>query len=145
MSNPRHLVRLFVMLIFLTLLGGLAFTVKPQQGSLTIIKDARLKSDQVFEFTSTITGSESFSLIDDGTGTQNSLTIPVEPGLYQVTELPLEGWILEDAVCDNDDPVDAIQIESGQTVKCTFYNLVEIVEPPVYFQFFPLMIKQLLK
>jgi hypothetical protein len=125
-------------LICLVLVSSLATTFEPQQGSITIVKEASLESMQPFQFTSTITGTESFSLIDDGT-VSNRLTIPVEPGLYQVNEVAMEGWVLEKAVCDNDDPVVAIEVGSGETVECTFYNLYEIVEPPVYFQFLPFL------
>jgi hypothetical protein len=141
LSAYRQPVKPFLLLITLILLSGLALTPAPQPGTVTIIKHASVKSGQAFEFSSTMTGAKSFSLIDDGTAAHNRLTVKAAPGVYRVTELKLESWVLERAVCDSGDPVDAIQVEPGETVECTFYNLFEIVEPPVYLYFLPIAMR----
>ena len=137
LTDHHYRVRYWLGVISLLVLSNLALTLEPQPGAITIVKEASLESTQSFQFTST-TDMESFSLIDDGSA-KNRLTIYVEPGLYQVDELLSEGWALEKAICDNGDPVDAITVGAGETVECTFYNLYEVVEPPVYFQFLPFL------
>jgi hypothetical protein len=60
-----------------------------------------------------------FSLADGGSRTFDSLP----PGTYAVGEDSLAGWVLESATCDDGSEVDAIDLEVGDVVTCTFHNV----------------------
>ncbi len=93
-----------------------------QQGTLIVIKVTDPPGANVsFAFTSTVPGSESFSL----TGVPpvaNTRVMTVTPGTYAVAEQTPAGWELTDVVCSNEDPSDAIDVEAGETVSCVFLN-----------------------
>jgi len=46
----------------------------------------------------------------------------LKPGTYSVAELAQAGWDLTSATCDDGSPVDAISLQAGETVVCTFTN-----------------------
>ena len=46
----------------------------------------------------------------------------LKPGTYSVAELAAAGWDLTGATCDDQSPVEAISLQAGETVKCTFTN-----------------------
>ncbi|MEI2457460.1 DUF6923 family protein [Lysobacter firmicutimachus] len=102
-------------------------------GTIVIVKDAVPNDAQDFAFTTTGTGLSAFSLDDDADGTlQNTRTFTgLEPGSYGVTEAVTAGWSLTALSCsdpDNGTVVDltnrlaTIDIDSGETVTCTYTN-----------------------
>lgn len=50
---------------------------------------------------------------------------PLWPGSYSVSETLPDGWLLTDASCNDGSDPDAISLEAGETVTCTFYNRQE--------------------
>lgn len=102
----------------------------PETGTIIVVKDAEPESDREFPFTSDIPGHASFSLVDDGSGTNDSQVFPdLTPGSYDVSELVPDGWNLSHIDCvdpDRGSSVDAatasIDLDSGETVVCTFTN-----------------------
>ncbi|MGC8879601.1 MAG: SdrD B-like domain-containing protein [Anaerolineae bacterium] len=44
------------------------------------------------------------------------------PGVYTVTEAVPDGWDLTGATCSDGSPVDAIDLQAGEVVTCTFTN-----------------------
>ncbi|WP_363799791.1 hypothetical protein ABU614_06490 [Lysobacter firmicutimachus] len=102
-------------------------------GTIVIVKDAVPNDAQDFAFTTTGTGLSAFSLDDDADGTlPNTRTFTgLEPGSYGVTEAATAGWSLTALSCsdpDNGTVVDlanrlaTIDIDSGETVTCTYTN-----------------------
>lgn len=98
-------------------------------GTIIIVKHAVPHSEALFEFTSTISGFEQFTLND--TGDDHTLTIPdLEPGIYEVSEVGIpEDWHLDNLVCvdpsedtDVDGPTATIDLSSAEVVTCTFSN-----------------------
>ena len=74
-------------------------------------------SSQEFAFTSSaITGG--FTLTD---GTQKASEWIV-PGTYNAAETVPTGWDQTSATCDDGSPVNAISVQPGETVTCTFTN-----------------------
>lgn len=47
------------------------------------------------------------------------------PGTYAVSETLPDGWQLDSATCSDGSPVDAIVLETGQSVTCTFNNSMD--------------------
>ncbi len=48
------------------------------------------------------------------------------PGSYSVAELtPPDGWVLAGASCSDGSPITAISLQAGETVTCTFTNVLE--------------------
>ncbi len=74
-------------------------------------------SDQIFSF-STNFSEGGFSLTDGEEYSRGSLT----SGTYSVTELPMTGWRLESAFCSDGSKPNAIDLNPGETVTCTFKN-----------------------
>ena len=101
-------------------------------GTIIIHKDADFESEQAFPFESNIPGHENFSLVDNGTGLQDTITFSgLIPGDYKVTELVPDDWNLVKIVCsDPDDGTDvdldetkaSIDLDPEETVECTFFN-----------------------
>jgi hypothetical protein len=46
----------------------------------------------------------------------------VRPGTYSVVQHAVPGWDLTNATCDDGSPVDAVVVDPGETVTCTFVN-----------------------
>jgi hypothetical protein len=103
---------------------------QPEPGTIIVVKDAEPESDQEFSFTSNIPGHASFSLVDDGSGSNDTNVFPdLTPGSYDVSELVPDGWNLSHIACidpdqgsSTDTTTASIDLDSGETVVCTFYN-----------------------
>jgi|GEM_PF-903215 len=93
--------------------------------SLTILKQASPDSTQVFGFTTSGTGLSDFSLTDDGSvfGSNTRTFLNLLPGIYSVVETPVTGWD-STALCDDGSLNTAINISAGETVICTFTNIM---------------------
>lgn len=114
-------------------------------GQITIIKDARPNTSQIFGFAATGPDVSNFSLIDDGTGTGNSqlfanLTNFGAANAVAVTEnMPVNNYFLTQINCVEEASGGAgqqnstvnvqtrtanIVLEEGESVTCTFVNAV---------------------
>lgn len=80
-------------------------------------------AEQRFDFESS--WGETFTLGDGGR--HDSVLLP--PGTYSITELPVEGWELESATCDNGDDPSSIELQPSTIVTCTFRNAERQPEP----------------
>ena len=100
-------------------------------GTIVIVKDAVPDSDTNFEFS--LEGQINFFLDDDADATlPTSMSFDVPAGDYDAAELvPPAGWDLTNIVCvdpDSQSTVDidagtaVIDVDSGETVTCTFTN-----------------------
>ena len=70
-------------------------------------------------FTFNPSWSETNLTLADG----ESRSAEVSPGTYSVAEINLPtGWSLSGAICTDGSPVDAIEVEAGDEVTCTFVN-----------------------
>jgi uncharacterized repeat protein (TIGR01451 family)/LPXTG-motif cell wall-anchored protein len=96
-----------------------------EMGTITIVKDAQPNSDQDFSFTTTGTGLSDFFLDDDADGTlSNTQTFAdLNPGTYGVAESALSGWTQTSATCSDGSPVNAISLQAGENITCTFVNV----------------------
>ena len=105
----------------------------PETGAIIIHKQASFESDRQFGFSSTVPGHGSFSLVDDGSGSGDTITfLGLAPGPYTVTELVPSGWELNSIVCSwSGESQVELNISAGQasiglaandTVECTFTN-----------------------
>lgn len=92
--------------------------------SITIIKDAVPNDAQDFDFTTTGTGLSSFSLDDDADGTLSNTKVfsNLSAGTYSVTETVPTGWTQTSATCSDQSPVNAISLQAGENITCTFTN-----------------------
>jgi hypothetical protein len=114
-------------------------------GVITIIKDARPNTDQIFTFTAAGPGVSNFSLVDDGINPNNSqvfsnLTFFGTANAVTVTEgLPVNNYHLMQINCVEDPSGGSGQqnstvnvslrtaniiLEEGESVVCTFVNAV---------------------
>jgi hypothetical protein len=92
----------------------------PETGTIIIAKTTTSAGDTtLFPFTSPELGD--FEVAGGDTQSFDALT----PGLYAVGETGVTGWSLETATCDDGSPVEAIDLEAGETVTCTFHNARE--------------------
>ncbi|MCS7006481.1 MAG: DUF11 domain-containing protein [Gaiellaceae bacterium] len=66
-------------------------------------------------------GEDNFTLADG----EEHVSPLLRPETYSVAELPVEGWELEDATCDDGSEPSAIELSAGETVTCTFTNAEE--------------------
>lgn len=99
----------------------------PTTGTIIVDKvTLPAEAAQSFEFTTTGTGFTGFSLTDAAApNTQASLN----PGTYSVVETAVDGWTQLSALCSDGSPVNAISLQAGETVTCTFTNVKDIVGP----------------
>ena len=103
----------------------------PQEGTITIVKNALPDDAQDFGFSSPL---GSFTLDDDADGAlQNSRSFTVSPGSYTVTEIGVAGWQLTSIVCDDSNSTGNIStatatlnLEAGEQVTCTFTNTLHL-------------------
>ncbi len=108
-------------------------------GSITIVKTATA-GNGTFNFTSTIPGAASFSLVTVN-GTSSRTFTSLAPGTYSVSEvaLPLD-WKLGTLTCtgasggatasvDVANRTAAITVVDGAAITCTFVNLHEVEHP----------------
>lgn len=95
---------------------------EPDLGSITVIKTTSPETAQEFLFTLEPGDDESVA------GNGGTYTwVGLEAGTYNLFETLTEtqradGWHLETVECDNDDDPDAITLEPGDDVVCTFDN-----------------------
>ena len=91
-----------------------------QQGHIIIDKVTDPVEDpQVFTFNPSWSESN-FNLTDQGDPVDSG---PLAPGVYSVSESKQDGWSLTGATCDDQSPVNAISLQPGETITCTFSNL----------------------
>ena len=111
-------------------------TATPIPGTIIIVKDAQPDSSQGFTFIGTGAIDGQFTLVDDGTGTQNTKTFSnVPPGSYSMVEVAPGGWTISSISCnDNDSTTTAtradINLQAGETVTCTFVNTQDATATP---------------
>ncbi|MBU1188141.1 MAG: DUF11 domain-containing protein, partial [Gammaproteobacteria bacterium] len=91
-----------------------------QEGSITIVKNTQ-GSDGTFTFTSSTLTPSPFNITTIG-NTGSQVFSPLPPGLYDVAETVPAGWDLIDATCSDGSPVNAIDLNGGENVTCTFTN-----------------------
>src|SRR5207248_705114 len=95
-----------------------------ERGNIVVVKQTvGSTSTQSFDFTATGGPSElndSFSLANGQSHSEDN----VLPGSgYAVAEGAVPaGWVQTGASCDNEDSPDAVSVDPGQTVTCTFVN-----------------------
>ncbi|MDX1416040.1 MAG: hypothetical protein R3293_17720 [Candidatus Promineifilaceae bacterium] len=75
-------------------------------------------SSQKFEFQASWTGA-SFELSDG----QSIQSPALSPGTYSVSELPVSGWKLVGATCNDGSNPASISLQAGETVICVFQNV----------------------
>ena len=99
-----------------------------QNGTLVIIIKAMPNGPTAFYFTLTGQGLElNFALDDDSDPTfSNTARVSVAPGVFAVSQqLPLD-WMQTATICSNGSPVEAIVVNAGDMVTCTFINHQEL-------------------
>ncbi|MGH2697472.1 MAG: prealbumin-like fold domain-containing protein [Actinomycetota bacterium] len=107
-----------------------------EEGSITVVKDAVNNSAQDFGFSTTGDLSPStFTLDDDGAGSNQRVYVGLLPGAYSVTEDPdPPGWRLTNLACTDPDGgttwsvatrTATIDLDPGEDVTCTFTNTEE--------------------
>lgn len=96
------------------------YFLPPTFGRIIVNKVTDPASDTttVFTFTTTGTGYQGFTLTGGASNNSGDLT----PGVYSVSEQLPSGWTLASAVCSNGDAPAEINLESEETVICTFTN-----------------------
>jgi hypothetical protein len=84
-------------------------------------------STQSFDFTLTGTGvNQAFSLTDEAPVYSSGELLPsTDNGTYAVAEVPVDGWDQISASCDDGSPVNAVSVDPGEVVTCTFQNAIE--------------------
>lgn len=99
-----------------------------KRGSITIAKDSRPDGPQSFEFTGDL---HSFSLSDEGFGSNSATFAGLIPGDYEITERVPRGWDLTDILCldsdhgtvvDLDRATAFVDLDPDQEIRCTFEN-----------------------
>ncbi len=91
-----------------------------KRGVIIIDKQTLPAGDsQQFTFTASYNGGATFQLAD-ATAPNNSGG--QDPGTYSVSEGAVAGWDLTSATCDDQSPVNAISLQAGEVVTCTFIN-----------------------
>ncbi|WKE65662.1 hypothetical protein PVT67_18690 [Gallaecimonas kandeliae] len=89
-----------------------------KRGKIIIVKDADpTDTGQSFEFASSYQAN--FFLMHGQSNESGWLV----PGSYNVSELTPDGWDLSGAECDDGSPVSNIDLNNGEVVTCTFYNV----------------------
>lgn len=91
-----------------------------QPAQITVIKEANLTTDALFQFTTTNL-TPTFELAAGDRLTFENL----KPDNYAISETVPAGWQLISAGCDNGDPVTAITLLSGEAITCTMTNEAE--------------------
>ena len=95
------------------------------RGSITVRKLTSPAGDpQQFPF---LFGETAFTLSDG----QSRTFAELDTGTYSVSENTPAGWSLASAACDNGDRPDAIRLDEGEHVVCTFTN-VKHTTPPTH-------------
>jgi hypothetical protein len=96
----------------------------PDPGRIIVVKQVTDGSDttQSFDFAASY-DADGFALSDGESNDSGDL----DAGTYSVSETVPAGWTQVSAVCDDQSPVDAIDLQAGETVTCTFTNQIEDV------------------
>jgi len=103
----------------------LDLTVPPT--TIVVVKET-IGGDGNFEFTSLTLSPSPFYLNTSG-GTASTDFFELVPGIYDVAETdPGSEWDMTDSYCDDDSDPDAIGLDRGETVTCTFVNTTTILE-----------------
>ncbi|MGH9877348.1 MAG: prealbumin-like fold domain-containing protein, partial [Nitrososphaerales archaeon] len=94
-------------------------------GSITVVKDTVPNDATAFSFTSSTLSPNNFQLDDDGdNGNALSNTQPFNnllPGTYDLAETADPSYQTL-AECSDGSPINAIALESGENITCTFTN-----------------------
>jgi hypothetical protein len=104
--------------------------------TLRVFKRAAPSSGQSFEFAAEGLTPDTFSLTDDGTGSNVMVFSGLVAGDYTVRETPVAGWVLTDITCSDvaerdltrratvDRPGGMVHVHlvAGQRLDCTFTN-----------------------
>lgn len=99
-----------------------------KRGKIIISKNAIPDDPQDFTFDNNFGGTHPavFQLDDDTNATIPMLpsgkTFYVLPGSYSVSERATSGWDSDGGVCDKDETPASLDVDSGETVTCTFTN-----------------------
>ncbi|MEZ4518139.1 MAG: hypothetical protein R3C44_15405 [Chloroflexota bacterium] len=104
-----------------------------EYAEVTIVKEAAPEDGTPFDFELTGDTTDTFSLSDDGSGNNDSITYNLLPGDYEIHEVVTDGWVLQDILCDHgpDTQINTgtgvasafIQhLAPGDEVTCTFTN-----------------------
>lgn len=112
-----------------------------KDGVITVVKDTVPDDPQDFRFTGVEDGDGQFELDDDGVEEElkpetdadeqqpSTVSFSRAPGEYPLTEDEVEGFVLSDVDCDDDDSTEdeaertaTIQLAAGEEVTCTFVN-----------------------
>ncbi len=105
---------------YITLAAGddvtCTFNNKLRLGSLTVVKNA-VGGDGAFPFTSPSLGAFT---VTTASGAGRQVFPNLLPGAYSLSETVPAGWRLDSAVCSDGSPVNAVQIDPGEDVTCTF-------------------------
>jgi hypothetical protein len=103
------------------------FENRIQRGRILVDKVADPPGSTSFDFTLSGAGvNQSFSLTDAAPPHDSGDLLPSsENGGYSVAESVPPDWRLLIATCDDGSPVDAIDLDPGETVTCTFQNAIE--------------------
>ncbi len=106
---------------------NVSYCVSPATGTIIVEKqtDPGGWTGKDFQFTGAVTGS----IADD----EQIQVSGLEPGEYHVQEVVPAGWTLTQVTCDDANSVGDlpnreadIQLEAGEVVRCTFYNLLQL-------------------
>ncbi len=89
--------------------------------SLTLVKDAERGGVNFDYATSGGLVPASFDVADGESQAYDDLDL----GTYGATETVPDGWNLVSQDCDNGDTADAVTLEAGDDVTCTFVNVIE--------------------
>ncbi|QQR64445.1 hypothetical protein IPH92_02640 [Candidatus Kaiserbacteria bacterium] len=90
----------------------------PDKGTIIIQKQTIPDGNQTL-FTFNPSWSDvDFTLSDGGQSTSSKLAT----GTYSVVESPITGWTQTSAVCSDGSPINAIALQSGETVTCVVTN-----------------------
>ncbi len=91
------------------------------KGTLIIKKVSEVPES--FDFTSADLSGFTLATANTGTEYSASKTFPdIAPGAYAVAESAKDGWHQVSATCDDGSSVNAIDVDAGETVTCTFVN-----------------------
>ena len=95
------------------------------RGNIIVVKQTDPDgSEASFGFTTNY-GGGSFSLTDGAQNDSGDLLPSSEAGTYSVAETDLPtGWTTSGSSCDDGSPIDAIDLDPGETVICTFNNTI---------------------
>jgi hypothetical protein len=94
-------------------------------GSITVVKDTVPNDATAFSFASSTLSPNNFQLDDDGDNgnalSNTRVFSNLLPGTYDLTETANPSYQTL-AVCDDGSPINAIALESGENITCTFTN-----------------------